>query len=199
MVSPIRTGALGSPAMSPRTLEVWNAPTDLFVYQEILTEVRPDWIIETGGRNGGRALFLASVCDLLDHGRVVAVGAAPGDRPEHPRITWVEGSVVRPEVADAVRGIVGPDPRGFVILGTRGKRNRMEDEFEALAPLVAVGSYAVLEHTVLNGRPVDASFGPGPFEAMRRILLAHGEFAVDTARERQSLTLNPHGFLRRTT
>ena len=67
--------------------EVWNAPTDLFVYQEILTEVRPDWIIETGGRNGGRALFLASVCDLLDHGRVVAVGAAratgPSTRASH--------------------------------------------------------------------------------------------------------------------
>jgi cephalosporin hydroxylase len=178
--------------------QVPNAPTDLFVYQEIVAEVRPDWIIETGGRDGGRALFLASICDLLDHGRVVAVGADAAARPTHPRITWVDGSVVRPEVLDEVRGIVGPDPKGFVILGTRGKRNRMEAEFEALAPFVAVGSYAVLEHTVLNGRPVDASFGPGPFEAMRRILLDHGDFAVDTARERQSLTFNPHGFLRRT-
>lgn len=178
---------------------VWNAPTDLFAYQEIATEVRPDWIIETGGRNGGRALFLATVCDLLGHGRVLSIGADPADRPEHPRITWVDGSVARPEVADEVRRTVGADARALVILGTRGKRNRMEAEFEALAPFVPVGSYVVLEHTVLNGRPVDASFGPGPFEAMRRILLTHGEFAVDTARERQSLTFNPHGFLRRTT
>ncbi|MCB0977613.1 MAG: class I SAM-dependent methyltransferase [Acidimicrobiales bacterium] len=176
---------------------VANAPTDLFAYQEIVTEVRPAWIVETGGRDGGRALFLASVCDLIDHGQVLSVGAAE-DHPTHPRVTWVDGSVTRPEVAEQVRSIVGDDPRAFVILGTRGKRNRMEAEFEALAPLVAVGSYVVIEHTVLNGRPVDASFGPGPFEAMRRILLRHGEFAVDTARENQSLTFNPHGFLRRT-
>ena len=57
-----------------------NTPTDLFVYQEIIEELRPDWIIETGTREGGRALFLASVCDLVGHGRVVSVGNG-GHRP----------------------------------------------------------------------------------------------------------------------
>src|SRR5262249_33264795 len=48
-------------------------PTDLFVYQELVARLRPDWIIDTATGGGGRALFLASVCDLLDHGRVVTI------------------------------------------------------------------------------------------------------------------------------
>ena len=56
-------------------------PTDLLAYQEIVTEVRPDWIIETGTRDGGRALFLASVCDLLDHGQIVSIDATRDGPP----------------------------------------------------------------------------------------------------------------------
>ena len=42
-----------------------KAPTDLFVYQELLHRVRPDWIVETTAGPGGRTLLLASVCELL--------------------------------------------------------------------------------------------------------------------------------------
>ena len=50
----------------------WTArpPTDLMAYQELIASVRPDWIIETGTGGGGRAFFLATICDLIDHGRV---------------------------------------------------------------------------------------------------------------------------------
>ena len=50
---------------------------------------------------------------------------------------------------------------------------------------------------MLNGYPVDASYGPGPFEALRRILNVHGEFMSDTTREKHGLSFNPGGFLRR--
>jgi cephalosporin hydroxylase len=63
--------------------------------------------------------------------------------------------------------------------------------------MVRVGSYVVLEHTVLNGFPVDASFGPGPHEALRRIMNLHGEFLADSEREKHSLSFNTGGFLRR--
>jgi cephalosporin hydroxylase len=84
-----------------------------------------------------------------------------------------------------------------VILGSRTKRHRTRREFELFAPLVPVGSYLILEHTALNGFPVDASFGPGPHEALRRIMNLHGEFLADSARERHALTFNQGGFLRR--
>ena len=64
---------------------VANAPADLVTYQEIIHEVRPDWIIETGTGNGGRAAFLASVCDLEDLGQVVSIDRRlPDDVPDAP-------------------------------------------------------------------------------------------------------------------
>lgn len=69
-----------------------KCPLDLWVYQEILHEVRPDVVIETGTRWGGSALFLASMMDLLNRGQVVTIDVnVPGDRPRHPRISYVLG------------------------------------------------------------------------------------------------------------
>jgi cephalosporin hydroxylase len=178
--------------------KVANAPTDLLTYQEIVAELRPDWIIETGTRDGGRAVYLASLCDLLDHGQVVSIDNRDDTvRPEHPRITYIEGLAHEPAVVDQVRALVGDQPKALVILGTRGARRRMHREFEAYRRFVPVGSYVVVEHTVLNGYPVQASYGPGPFEAVRRVLSSRGEFAVDTSREKHGLSFNLGGYLRR--
>ncbi len=175
-----------------------NAPADLVTYQEILDEVQPDWIIETGTGNGGRAAFLASICDLEDRGRIVSVDRrVPDDVPSHPRITYLTGESHEADVVDQVRAIVGDAPRAVVILGSRGKAMRMHREFDAYAPFVPVGSYLIVEHTVLNGHPVQGSFGPGPHEAVRRILTLNGDFVADNERERHGVTFNPNGFLRR--
>ena len=49
----------------------------------------------------------------------------------------------------------------------------MEAEFEVYSPLVPVGSYVIIEDTIVNGHPVWPGFGPGPFEAVKRILAVH--------------------------
>src|SRR5437588_8314078 len=72
---------LGTPAQ--------KCPLDLWIYQEIMHELEPDLIIETGTAQGGSALFLASICDLLGNGRVVSIDIAPrDDRPVHPRTPY---------------------------------------------------------------------------------------------------------------
>ncbi len=40
-------------------------PTDLFAYQELVNKLRPEWIIDIRAGAGGRAWFLATVCDLV--------------------------------------------------------------------------------------------------------------------------------------
>jgi cephalosporin hydroxylase len=175
-----------------------NAPPDLIAYQEILTEIRPDWVIEIGTRDGGRAYFLATLCELLGHGDVISISEHPRRRrPTHPRLRYLTAAPHKPEARDQVDRIVGSDPHAVVILGARTRRHRTQREFEAFAPLVPVGSYLIVEHTVLNGFPVDASFGPGPHEALRQLMNLHGEFLADTTRERHALTFNQGGFLRR--
>jgi cephalosporin hydroxylase len=177
---------------------VANAPTDLVAYQEILAEVRPDWVIEIGTREGGRAYFLATLCELLGHGDVISISEHQRlKRPTHPRLRYLTAAPHEPEARDQVDRMVGRDPHAVVILGSRTRRHRTQREFEAFAPLVPVGSYVIVEHTVLNGFPVDASFGSGPHEALRRLMNLHGEFLADTTRERHALTFNQGGFLRR--
>ena len=52
-------------------------PLDLWIYQEIMAETKPELIVETGTYAGGSALYLASICDLLDCGEVVSVDIRP--------------------------------------------------------------------------------------------------------------------------
>jgi cephalosporin hydroxylase len=177
---------------------VASAPTDLLAYQEIIDEVRPHWIIQTGDADGGMAWFLASVCEMLDHGEVLSISRHPSTkRPQHPRLRTLTAAPHEPEALEQVKEIVGDEPHALVILGSRTRRERTRKEFEAFAPLVPIGSYVVVEHTVLNGFPVDASFGPGPHEALRRVMNVHDEFLADSTRERHALTFNQGGFLRR--
>ena len=84
-----------------------------------------------------------------------------------------------------------------MILGLRCGAPRIVQEFLGLAPLVPVGSYVVVENTIVNGHPVWPGYGPGPTEAVRRILALDGEFVQDTSWEKHGLTFNPGGFLRR--
>lgn len=167
-------------------------------YQEILSEIRPVWVIQTGTDTGERAYFLATICDLIGHGQVLSIAERQRDDvPEHRRLRYLTAAPHAPETRGQVCTIVGPDPHVLMILGSRTRRDSTRREFESFAPLVPVGSYVIVEHTVLNGFPVDASFGPGPHEALRRLMNLNGQFLADTARERHALTFNQGGFLRR--
>ena len=176
----------------------WTArpPTDLWAYQELIARVRPDWIVETGTGGGGRAFFMASICDLIDHGRVISIDDYPvPSLTEHPRIEYIRRDPADAEAAAAVRELVGEQPLALLILGA-GKLSRLMPLYEQYGPLVPLGSYVVLEDTILNGHPVWTGFGPGPREAARQIVDG-GEFERDLAMERYGLTFNPGGFLKR--
>jgi hypothetical protein len=74
-------------------------PTDLWIYQEIIFSLKPDVIIETGTLYDGSALYLASLLDLIGHGRVISIDFQRRlDRPRHPRVTYITGSSVSPDV-----------------------------------------------------------------------------------------------------
>jgi cephalosporin hydroxylase len=185
-----KTTWLGQPVAKP--------PTDLIAYQEMITRLRPEWIIETGTGNGGRALFLASICELLEHGQVLSIDPRKADdRPQHPRITYVTANPVRGDTVQRVHDVVGDAPNALVVLGSRGTRQRMVAEFNLYSPLVPLGSYVVMEETIVNGHPVWPSFGAGPAEAVKNVINTRGDFAPDPDMERSGLTFNPHGFLKR--
>lgn len=176
---------------------VLKSPGDLWVYQEILHEVRPDLIVETGTWNGGSALYLASICDLLGTGAVMTIDPAerPG-RPEHPRIEYVHARSTDPSAIASVTARASGRST-MVILDSDHERGNVLAELEAYAGLVTPSSYLIVEDTSVNGHPIHASFGPGPWEALDEWLPGHPEFEVDVGREKLLHTFNPRGYLRR--
>jgi cephalosporin hydroxylase len=174
-----------------------KCPLDLWIYQEILVETRPDLIVETGTHVGGTTLFLAHVCDLLGHGQVVSVDidAAPS-RPNHPRIRYVTGSSADARLMASIFREV-PAERRLAILDSDHSKSHVLAELQLLAEYINVGSYIVVEDTNINGHPVLPTFGEGPHEAVEAFLQTTDKFIIDESREKFLLTFQPGGYLKR--
>jgi cephalosporin hydroxylase len=180
-------------------VETQKCPLDLWAYQEILVSRRPDVLVETGTFNGGSALYLATLCDVLDHGTVVSVDIEdrPG-RPRHPRITYVAGqSSTSASALSRVAELIGPGDSVMVLLDSDHSRDHVLEELRLYAPLVTSGQYLVVEDTNVNGHPVLPEHGAGPMEALDAFLAESRDFVHDPSPEKFLLTFNPRGYLRR--
>jgi cephalosporin hydroxylase len=176
----------------------WKLPLDLWIYQEILHEIRPDLIVETGTAFGGSAFYLASLCDILRGGEVMSIDVKEDPkRPRHERITYLLGSSTSEEIVSKVKARAAGAKTVLVILDSDHSRKHVLAEIGTYAPLVTRGSYLIVEDTNVNGHPVYPDFGPGPMEAVEDFLKASRDFQVDTTREKFLLTFNPRGYLRR--
>jgi cephalosporin hydroxylase len=175
-------------------------PIDLFILQEIIWQVRPRVIVETGSLHGGQALFLAHQCWTLGQGRVCSVDNMPiPTRAQHPLLLYVDGDSVAPETITAVRACCGNgrlEPI-LVILDSAHDAAHVRKELDAYGPLVTPGSYLIVQDTNLNGHPVLPDFGPGPMEALNLWLAYHPEFEPDLRCERFGVSFHPGGWLRR--
>jgi cephalosporin hydroxylase len=172
-------------------------PLDLWVYQEIIAETRPELIVETGTWRGGSAIYMASVCDLLGEGEIVSIDIEPmrDDYPKHPRITYLAGrSSTDPEVVAEVRRRAG-GCRTLIILDSDHSQAHVEAELAAYAPLVPVGCYLIVEDS--NIGQIRKDLMPGPLQAIETFLSRTDEFEIDREREKFLITFNPSGYLRR--
>ncbi len=177
---------------------VLKCPLDLWTYQEILHEVQPELIIETGTYLGGSALFLASICDLLRRGEVVTIDSArQHGRPRHRRITYLTGSSTSTKILRQVHRRARGKSTVLVILDSGHGKDHVLAELHAYAPFVTPGSYLVVEDTNLNGHPVLGHHGPGPAEAVTEFLERNDAFVRDESREKFLLTFNPGGYLKK--
>ena len=173
-------------------------PLDLWVFQEIIYETRPDIIIETGTFQGGSAFFLASICDLLVHGTVITIDIQPSiERPQHPRIVYLNGSSTSDAILRTVGGFVFHVNSVMVILDSAHDKDHVLEELRSYSSFVTVGNYLIVEDTNINDHPVFSDHGPGPMEAVKEFLQWNREFVVDETREKYLLTLNPRGYLKR--
>ena len=177
---------------------VQKSPFDLWVFQEILHEVKPDVLIEAGTFKGGSAFYFASLFDLMGNGRILTVDIEdfPG-KPAHPRVEFLLGSSTAPEILERIRRSIRPGDKVMVTLDSDHHAPHVAQELKLYSPLVTPGSYLVVEDTHFNGHPILPNWGPGPMEAVREFLASHTEFEPDRGREKFGMTFNPGGYLKR--
>ncbi|MBZ5564055.1 MAG: cephalosporin hydroxylase family protein [Acidobacteriia bacterium] len=175
-----------------------KCPLDMWVYQEIIYETKPDVIIDSGTYKGGSALFFASMCDLLNRGRVLSIDIyAYPDRPEHKRITYLLGSSTSDEVLAKVKDAIRPGDKVMVCLDSDHHKAHVHNELRLYSSIVTVGNYLVVEDTDINGHPVYSRSGPGPMEAVLEFLKTNSNYVQDRSREKFGVTLFPGGWLKR--
>jgi cephalosporin hydroxylase len=190
--------------MHYRGARLLKSPSDLWNYQEIISALDVQWVVETGTWHGGSALFFA---DLLQargaRGKVITVDIDHSARrvADHEKIEFVYGSSVDPDVVARIRSMLPPDRgRVFLILDSDHSRDHVYQELLAYVPLLVGGDYLVVEDTSVNGHPVLPEHGPGPWEALDDFLVAEPHALVnDVERERKfGFTVAPRGYFVKT-
>ena len=185
-------------------------PQDMVAMQELIWEVRPDLIVETGIAHGGSLIMSASMlalldmCDAIESGetldpvqsgrKVLGVDidirshnrAAIEAHPMASRIEMIEGSSVAPEVVAQVLEVAKGYERILVCLDSNHTHAHVLAELDAYAPLTSVGSYCVVFDTVVEDLPgemfPDRPWAPGnnPKTAVWEYIKAHPEFEIDS-------------------
>ena len=181
----------------------YKLPFDAFILQEIIWNIQPDFIIETGTAKGGAACFYATILEIIGRGQVITCDITMGyDAQSIPdkllrRIGFMHGSSTNPLVFDSIKAQV-EGKKNIVILDSNHSYDHVRQEMSMYSGLVPVDSYMVVEDTHVNGNPVPWKWGDGPMEAVNDFM-EHNEdnWFPDYWCEKYMMTFNPKGYLRR--
>ncbi len=187
-------------------------PQDMIAMQEIIWQVRPDLIIETGIAHGGSLIFHASMLELLGgDGQVLGIDIDIREHnrveiekhPMYKRIDMIEGSSIDEDIAKQVHGFAKDKKQILVLLDSMHTHDHVLKELQLYSPLVTKGSYLVVFDTIIEDMPDDffddRPWGKGnnPKTAVWEFLKTNDRFEIDKEMENKLLiTVAPDGYLK---
>lgn len=167
-------------------------PEDLIRLQEVIYQLKPDVIIETGVAHGGGLIFYASLCKVLEKGRVIGIDIEirPHNRKaieEHelfPYITLLEGSSIAPEIIRQVKLSIKPEDKVLILLDSNHSKDHVLAELNAYAEFVTPRSYIVATDGIMQdlvGAPrSQPDWGKNnPQTAVKEFLQVNPEFILE--------------------
>ena len=187
-------------------------PQDMVAMQEIIMEVQPDIIVETGIAHGGSLIYYASVLELMgspayvlgvdidirDHNR-----QAVESHPMFKRIEMIQGSSIDDDIFAQVEKHVAGKKRVLVTLDSNHTHEHVLRELEMYSPLVTKGSYLVVFDTAVELAPDDLNddrpwgVGDNPMTAVKEFLNGSDRFEIDeTFNNKLLISMAPDGYLR---
>ena len=190
---------------TPQLQQMWmgrpiiKTPFDCWVYQEIISRVHPEIVLELGVKFGGSTLYFAHLLEIIGVGEVIGVDIDLSNVTdlEHPRIRLIEGSSTASEIVAQVHDLA-KGKRTLVIADSDHESSHVLAELEAYHDLVTIGSYFIVEDglaELMGWNPVPTD---GPHTASQIFLRSHPEFEADReVAEKYLMTSNPDGYLQR--
>jgi cephalosporin hydroxylase len=189
-------------------------PQDMLAMQEIIWEIKPDLIIETGIAHGGSLIYYASILELIG-GEGLVLGLDIDIRKHnlemieaHPmakRIKMIEGDSISQEVRSQVYEIAESKKTILVCLDSNHTFDHVLKELEMYAPLTSINSYCVVFDTIVEDLPHDympggRQWNPGnsPKTAVFKFLEDNTDFEIDKNIDNKILiSVAPEGYLKR--
>jgi len=207
----LKAGDVGAYAYNFQWLgrPIIQVPQDIVAIQELIWQIKPDLVIETGIAHGGSLILSASMLAMLDYCDAIETGqaldpkatrrrvlgididirahnrAAIDAHPMTHRIDMIQGSSIAPEIVARVRERAGEFERIMVILDSNHTHEHVLAELDAYAPLVSSGSYCVVFDTLIEDLPggmyADRPWdvGNNPKTAVHEFLSRNNDFEVD--------------------
>lgn len=181
-------------------IQTWKNPLDAWVYQELIFQKRPDFIIEVGNFSGGSTLFLAHLLDLMgmEKSRVIGVDISHENVPsvvrEHPKIVLFEGDAC--ELFETIKSNISVGSEVLIIEDSLHTYENTLKVLRTYSPLVKSGGYFIVEDSICH-HGLEVGPKPGPYEAVEKFIEENKDFEVDRDKESFGITWNPMGYLRR--
>jgi len=188
-------------------------PQDMIAMQEIIWDIRPDLIIETGIAHGGSLIYYASLLELLGEGEVLGIDIdiREHNRQEierHPmfkRNKMIQGSSISEDIVAKIREAASGKQRILVCLDSNHTHEHVLRELELYAPFVTKGSYIVVFDTIVEDMPDDYlpggrpwAVGNNPKTAVHTFLEKNHDFVIDRDIDNKLLiSVAPEGYLKR--
>ncbi|HET9279812.1 MAG TPA: cephalosporin hydroxylase family protein [Flavitalea sp.] len=187
-------------------------PQDMIAMQEIIWQLKPDLIIETGIAHGGSLIYYASIMELIGKGEIVGIDIEIREHnrkeienhPMYKRIKMVEGSSISQDTVDAVKKFVNGKKTVLVSLDSNHTHEHVLSELNLYAPFVTPGSYLVVFDTIVEDMPDNYlpgrawSRGDNPKTAVWEFLKQNPDFEIDHAIDNKLLiSVAPEGYLKR--
>ncbi len=167
-------------------------PDDMLRMQEVIFDLKPDVIVETGVAHGGSLIFYSSLCKAMEKGRIIGIDIeirkhnrkAIEAHPMFDRITLIEGSSTAPETMSQVKNLIKPGEKVLVILDSDHSYKHVAEELRLYSDITSVDSYIVATDGIMNdlmdvprGHPHWAQ--DNPESAARDFAKAHSNFVLE--------------------
>jgi len=195
----IKTICDGHHKMTYRGVPYLKCPFDYVIYQLILNEIKPDLIIEIGTNEGGGALYMADILNMIGNGEIHTIDLVEKHHQplvnNHPRIKRFYGGFQNYNTD----GLKEKFQRILVIDDGSHGYGDVKLSLNKFSDLISVGSYFVVEDGIIDelGYP---GYDGGPIRAIKEFLNTNKDFIVDRSLcdyFGKNATFNVIGYLKR--